>query len=235
MLHKKDDPRYKYVNVVKEGEAAGFSVRDVHYYLHDTADGRKKESISFEIDTPYLYNGKAVKAVAHVDPAILLEKEGAHTYSGGRVQGLRQYSDCELRLAESGRNLEDVSEQATGTRLYSVMKGDERVDSMQALDEIGQFAAAASNYPSVARFDEYKMMQEYHYEKMKAGELGIEPRDSDYLKYLEHQKRFSMDSHAKLIGRATTPEQIEGLINDFQMDQAMGVMNEMEDDVQYGG
>lgn len=163
-------------------------------YAENRYNSLGKEEMIMHIKTPMTCNGEDVYgyAVVSTDRKDALEN------------GLRGYNACEFYNGVPGsgaHNLEDLY--PNGFELISNETG-EPVSYMRALDTMGVFASAASEYPHVATYDEYMALKMVSNKK-----IGFpEPTEQDYNKYLELCERMLNKGNVTFVGDVRT---VDGL------------------------
>lgn len=179
----------RYSDIYKEGVAKGYDVPHVRLY-HVNPDNNAKgyDDIEMYIKTPYFAEGKPVWGHMVV------------TNSGSKLEnGLRTYNTGEFWSdrpdAEGAQNLQDMYHID-----YQLQDKDgNEVDYHAALDEMGVFASAASEYPSVCTYDEYVKLKNESNARLNLAP----PTESDYNKYLDHCANM-MKSGCTYIGEVRT-------------------------------
>lgn len=178
-----------YSEIVKQYEEKGMTIPFVRSYLGSSG----KENIEMHIKLPYKCDGGDVWGYSVVSCDA---KDEVNKY-------LRGYNTCEVYIGEpdrGGRNIEDVYPNTHKNLLFTDDSGKTiNMDTMKLSDEIGIYAAAASNYPHVMTWDEFNELKTPSNEK-----FGIEsPTEEHYESYLNNCASLMRD--AKFIGEVTTP------------------------------
>lgn len=173
----------------KQGVEKGYDVPYSRMYLSDKPDGSKAENIEMRIKTPYFVEGNPVWGYIVVDPKY--NDEGLRTYNTG------EFWTGEPNVSGS-RNYEDVY--PNGNCPLKDKDGND-VDYGEALDEMGIFATAASEYPDVCTYETYMELKTYHNARM-----GLPaPTEENYEKYLNACESMMKDG-AIYIGEVRRPE-----------------------------
>lgn len=210
-----------YATIYNDGVDKGFDVTSVtsHY------NAKGKEEMVMHMTTPYTCNDKPVYgyAIVSTDSAYKLDN------------GCRNYNTCEFYDGDpsnNARNLEDVYPDGFMVK----DKNGNDISYMEALDNMGMFASASSEYPHVSSYDEYITLKKPINER-----LGLpEPNEDDYNKYLNNcEGLMSTANGAKFIGdvktvqdinkcRENTPSFIH-FMNESQFDRELPNIEEKDD------
>ena len=183
--------RSMYETVYDNGLKNGFKDTDVWHYF--TSHG---EDAEVRCETPFTYNGEKLTGFAVVP----LVHVGRDT--------LRDSNTRELYLGK--RNMEDVAAKATDSCDYMVVdsRTGKSITRDEALDEMGKFCAAVSEYPHVEVAGEWFRKRQANF-LIHDKEYKPNPEDfrADYFKYIGEciQK---MKDGTTYVGSRKTPEEV---------------------------
>lgn len=183
--------RSTYETVYESGLKNGFKDTDVWHYFTSHA-----EDAEVRCETPFTYNGEKLTGFAVVP----LVHVGRDT--------LRSSNTRELYLGK--RNMEDVAAEATGSCDYMVVdsRTGKSITRDEALDEMGKFCAAVSEYPHVEVAGEFQTKK-----KAKALIYGEEYQEPDatftheYMSYL-HECADKMEKGVRFVGARKTADEL---------------------------
>lgn len=184
----------KYQDVYKNGVNMGYQVTSVRDYV-DNNSGRLNSEIHMQ--TPYFnkdkepITGYAVVPITH-----------------GRGDALRDANTVEFWT--KGNNMDYMSE--SEITMYDA-KGNV-VDMKNEREVMRQFAVAASEYPHVATWDEYKPLQERNLARLH---MNADVTQADYAEYL-NKKLHEMRQGIEFIGKNSTKLDVASLYDSVRED-----------------
>ena len=188
---------YKYETIYKNGINKGYSVTNARTYLSNDTP-----VVATTLKTPYV-NNNGVSVTGYADVPV----------TNGR--GLRD--SCSVEFFVDGHNLDYDEMQSLFT------KDGGSVNLEDARKEMGQFAAAASEYSHVEMFDDWKQLQERNYKRFK---IDDEPTEDDYERYLTNMEQQLMSSDFMFVGQITSRSDLN------IARQSMPSFGQMMDDMQ---
>ena len=203
-----------YENVYKKGLNAGFQVTKVRDY----PDDRGRLNSEIYMNTPYFdskgnaITGYAVVPITH-DKNALRDANTVEFYADGHNMDYMQENDG---YVETDGYMYDSHGNIVVNKI---------VQREQLRELMGQFAAAASEYPHVASWDEYKTLQERTYKRLK---IDDEVTQSDYAKYLD-KKQGELRQGIKHIGENSTKLDVARLYDSVREDN--DISDEVLDDM----
>lgn len=195
----------KYQDVYKNGVNMGYHVTSVRDYV-DNNNGRLNSEIHMQ--TPYFNKDKEPITGYAVVPI---------THERGDV--LRDANTVEFWT--KGHNMDYMSENET--TMYDA--NGTVVDMNKELEVMRQFAAAASEYPHVATWDEYKPLQERNLARLH---MDADVTQADYSKYLD-KKLHEMRQGVEFIGENSTKSDVARLYDSVREDH--DISDEVLDDM----
>lgn len=195
----------KYQDVYKNGVNMGYHVTSVRDYV-DNNNGRLNSEIHMQ--TPYFNKDKEPITGYAVVPI---------THERGDV--LRDANTVEFWT--KGHNMDYMSENET--TMYDA--NGTVVDMNKELEVMRQFAAAASEYPHVATWDEYKPLQERNLARLH---MDADVTQADYSKYLD-KKLHEMRQGVEFIGENSTKSDVARLYDSVREDY--DISDEVLDDM----
>lgn len=168
-------------NIYQDGCKAGFAITEakrVHV-------GKPDSSVLYQMDTPYQTK----------------DGQKVYGYASVKMDGPRHVHGLEFWIQDGYclRNLEDVDRERGGKPMDLFQDGSWILQS-DALDAMGSFAKAASNYPHVALYPEFAEVQTWKNQKFGFGEATPE----DYDRYLDGVQRQMLAGDIQYIGSMTT-------------------------------
>lgn len=175
-----------YRTTYTRGKNMGFSVSDVRQ--HTPAQGNGHAEVT--LDTPFTYQGWPVKGHAVVD---LVQVKG---------DAFRPYRDVEFFV--NGRNVEDMAQEATGSREYMLQGPGMNMSRTDAAAMAGMFASASTEYPHVFTYEEYVEARTPVNARLQLDP----PNEQDYENYLDHMEKQLMSKDIEFVGAVTTPKQL---------------------------
>lgn len=195
----------KYQDVYKNGVNMGYHVTSVRDYVDDNV-GRLNSEIHMQ--TPYFNKDKEPITGYAVVPI---------THERGDV--LRDANTVEF--CTKGHNMDYMSENET--TMYDA--NGTVVDMNKEREVMHQFAAAASEYPHVATWDEYKPLQERNLARLH---MDADVTQADYSKYLD-KKLHEMRQGVEFIGENSTKSDVARLYDSVREDH--DISDEVLDDM----
>lgn len=195
----------KYQDVYKNGVNMGYQVTSVRNYA-DNHSGRLNSEIYMQ--TPYFnkdkepITGYAVVPITHERGAVLRDANTVEFWT-------------------KGNNMDYMPEDET--TMYDV-KGNV-VDMKNEREVMRQFAAAASEYPHVATWDEYKPLQERNLARLH---MDSDVTQADYSEYL-NKKLHEMRQGIEFIGENSTKLDVARLYDSVRADH--DISDEVLDDM----
>lgn len=195
----------KYQDVYKNGVNMGYQVTSVRDYA-DNHSGRLNSEI--QMQTPYFNKDKEPITGYAVVPI---------THERGDV--LRDANTVEFWTKDN--NMDYMSE--SETTMYDA-KGNV-VDMKNEREVMRQFAAAASEYPHVATWDEYKPLQERNLARLH---MDADVTQADYAEYL-NKKLHEMRQGIEFIGKNSTKLDVARLYDSVREDN--DISDEVLDDM----
>lgn len=183
----------KYQKVYQSGKAMGYQISKVRDYPDDT--GRLNTEI--HMVTPYFdkndmpITGYAVVPITHERGDVIRDANTVEFYSGGHNMDYMEQNDAVMHDRDGNV-----------------------VDMNVKREEMRQFAGAASEYPHVASWSEYQVLQERNLQRLHIDE---EVKPSDYANYLDKKTR-EMRSGIEFIGENSTREDVARLHDSVRMD-----------------
>lgn len=195
----------KYQDVYKNGVNMGYHVTSVRDYVDDNV-GRLNSEIHMQ--TPYFNKDKEPIMGYAVVPV---------THERGDV--LRDANTVEFWT--KGHNMDYMSENET--TMYDA--NGTVVDMNKEREVMRQFAAAASEYPHVATWDEYKPLQERNLARLH---MDADVTQADYSKYLD-KKLHEMRQGVEFIGENSTKSDVARLYDSVREDH--DISDEVLDDM----
>lgn len=195
----------KYQDVYKNGVNMGYQVTSVRDYV-DNNSGRLNSEIHMQ--TPYFnkdkepITGYAVVPITH-----------------GRGDALRDANTVEFWT--KGNNMDYMPE--SEITMYDA-KGNV-VDMKNEREVMRQFAAAASEYPHVATWDEYRPLQERNLARLH---MDTNVTQADYAEYL-NKKLHEMRQGIEFIGKNSTKLNVVRLYDSVREDH--DISDEVLDDM----
>lgn len=195
----------KYQDVYKNGVNMGYHVTSVRDYV-DNNNGRLNSEIHMQ--TPYFNKDKEPITGYAVVPI---------THERGDV--LRDANTVEFWT--KGHNMDYMSENET--TMYDA--NGTVVDMNKEREVMCQFAAAASEYPHVATWDEYKPLQERNLARLH---MDADVTQADYSKYLD-KKLHEMRQGVEFIGENSTKSDVARLYDSVREDH--DISDEVLDDM----
>lgn len=195
----------KYQDVYKNGVNMGYQVTSVRDYADDNS-GRLNSEIHMQ--TPYFnkdkepITGYAVVPITH-----------------GRGDALRDANTVEFWT--KGNNMDYMPE--SEITMYDA-KGNV-VDMKNEREVMRQFAAAASEYPHVATWDEYRPLQERNLARLH---MDTNVTQADYAEYL-NKKLHEMRQDIEFIGKNSTKLDVVRLYDSVREDN--DISDEVLDDM----
>lgn len=195
----------KYQDVYKNGVNMGYHVTSVRDYV-DNNNGRLNSEIHMQ--TPYFNKNKEPITGYAVVPI---------THERGDV--LRDANTVEFWT--KGHNMDYMSENET--TMYDA--NGTIVDMNKEREVMRQFAAAVSEYPHVATWDEYKPLQERNLARLH---MDADVTQADYSKYLD-KKLHEMRQGVEFIGENSTKSDVARLYDSVCEDH--DISDEVLDDM----
>lgn len=195
----------KYQDVYKNGVNMGYQVTSVRDYA-DNHSGRLNSEI--QMQTPYFNKDKEPITGYAVVPI---------THERGDV--LRDANTVEFWTKDNNMDYMPESE----TTMYDA-KGNV-VDMKNEREVMRQFAAAASEYPHVATWDEYKPLQERNLARLH---MDADVTQADYAEYL-NKKLHEMRQGIEFIGKNSTKLDVARLYDSVREDN--DISDEVLDDM----
>lgn len=195
----------KYQDVYKNGVNMGYHVTSVRDYV-DNNNGRLNSEIHMQ--TPYFNKDKepiigyAVVPITHERGDVLRDANTVEFWTKGH--NMDYMSENEMTMYD-----------ANGTV----------VDMNKELEVMRQFAAAASEYPHVATWDEYKPLQERNLARLH---MDADVTQADYSKYLD-KKLHEMRQGVEFIGENSTKSDVARLYDSVREDH--DISDEVLDDM----
>lgn len=195
----------KYQDVYKNGVNMGYHVTSVRDYV-DNNNGRLNSEIHMQ--TPYFnkdkepITGYAVVPITHERGDVLRDANTVEFWTKGH--NMDYMSENEMTMYD-----------ANGTV----------VDMNKELEVMRQFAAAASEYPHVATWDEYKPLQERNLARLH---MDADVTQADYSKYLD-KKLHEMRQGVEFIGENSTKSDVARLYDSVREDH--DISDEVLDDM----
>lgn len=164
-------------NIYTEGKRKGYEITSARTYL----DGNGKENIETKMKTPYVdKNGSSVQGYAVV-PIF-------------HVKGLRYANTVEFYIDEHNVDYMNPKD----AQMFDT-KGNV-VDLEKAREEMRQFAAAGSEYPHVASYNEWKALTDARCQRFKLDA----PTAADYDVYLDGIQRQMASNDVTFVGQITS-------------------------------
>jgi hypothetical protein len=195
----------KYQDVYKNCVNMGYHVTSVRDYV-DNNNGRLNSEIHMQ--TPYFNKDKEPIMGYAVVPV---------THERGNV--LRDANTVEFWT--KGHNMDYMSENET--TMYDA--NGTIVDMNKEREVMRQFAAAVSEYPHVATWDEYKPLQERNLARLH---MDADVTQADYSKYLD-KKLHEMRQGVEFIGENSTKSDVARLYDSVREDH--DISDEVLDDM----
>lgn len=163
-----------YQDIYKQGLSQGFHVNDVKTYICND-----KYVVSMELATPFV------------------SRDGSSVFGHAEIpvthgKGLRDVNTVEF-FDINGHNLDYMDDDYK----HVCTKDGKSVSMETARKTMGQFASAASEYPYVHLFDEWKKLQERNHIRLR---IPGEPTEADYNNYLDHVERQMIHKDVTFIG-----------------------------------
>ena len=195
----------KYQDVYKNGVNMGYHVTSVRDYV-DNNNGRLNSEIHMQ--TPYFnkdkepITGYAVVPIMHERGDVLRDANTVEFWTKGH--NMDYMSENEMTMYD-----------ANGTV----------VDMNKELEVMRQFAAAASEYPHVATWDEYKPLQKRNLARLH---MDADVTQADYSKYLD-KKLHEMRQGVEFIGENSTKSDVARLYDSVREDH--DISDEVLDDM----
>lgn len=195
----------KYQDVYKKGVDMGYQVTKVRDYADDNS-GRLNSEIHMQ--TPYFnkdhepITGYAVVLITHERGDVLRNANTVEFWTKGN--NMDYMSEDETTMYDANGNIVDMNKER------EVMR---------------QFAAAASEYPHVATWDEYKLLQERNLKRLH---MDADVTQADYATYLD-KKLHEMRQGIGFIGENNTKLDVANM---YDMVRADGdISDEVLDDM----
>lgn len=187
-------PEYK--EIFESGTKEGFNVTMARQYYQ--TDYRTQEPdptrpmLEQMMETPYLYKDNPVFGYTVTD---LSAKQSAV-----RGENLRPTITHEFHILDDQGTLHNVDDYIKSGETFKDKNTADDVTLSQAMDHMGKFASAASEYPHVFEYNEYMATRSY-----MNGRLGLaEPTPDDYSNYLDSVTK-QLEQRIPFVGAVTKP------------------------------
>ena len=168
-----------YAKIYKQGIADGFSVIDARHYYVKEADSYMRPDLEQMLATPWVCDNVPVFGYTVTNVDAKRERE-----CGYRETNLHEFWIYDTQKG-CPRNLDDVHPEG-----YTLQDATGKpVDMDSARNRMGDFAAAASNYPHVFMASEYAESRNYLNARMGLPEVTAK----DYAIYLDSMERQLQD------------------------------------------
>lgn len=171
----------------------GFSVSDVRETVFETSGTHNVETW---VNTPYTYEGMPVKGFCYVPVGTPFERHINNT-----TEGIRDYNTQELWVGRE--NMEDILAKRGLGSVHDVILQDKdgnEVKGVDALENVGKFASAASEYPHVFQYGEYMEVRTAISEKR-----GLPmPDEEGYNSYIESVVKQMESGDVRFVGKVNT-------------------------------
>lgn len=214
MLKALEDQKPLWKKTFEQGERDGFDVLYIRENVHH--EGKQPHHAEVVMQTPYTYQGEPLLGYGIVELAQTPKDE------------LRFATNMELWTTNESkglvRNVADIADEKTGSRDYTVEQNGQEVKSSDAFGRMGNFAAAASEYPHVMTMDEYLDVTKERNERLHIGD----PTLDDYEKYIMSMQRQMRDPDIKMIGAVRKPEDCTQIFQDIDDVRAMSSSASMD-------